>query len=236
MSEVIILAGGLGTRLRSVVADVPKPLAPVAGRPFLEHLVDRWIAAGATRIVLSVGYRRELIERHFGDAYGGVPVDYAVEERPLGTGGGLLLAAARLRGEGAFFAANGDTFFAVDVAAMRRAHEAKHADLTMALHQSTDRKRYTPVDLDAEGRIRTLRLERRAAPAWVNGGVYLIGRGVLESAGLAGGSRVSLEDELLPVLLGRGARLVGFPSEAPFIDIGIPEDYARAGAVVAAAR
>ena len=96
MTTAVILAGGLGTRLRSAVPDLPKPMAPVAGRPFLEHLLDYWIAQGINRFVLSVGYRHESIVDHFGVAYKSAELLYAIEETPLGTGGALLLAAGKV--------------------------------------------------------------------------------------------------------------------------------------------
>ena len=92
-TEAVILAGGLGTRLREVVSDVPKPMAPVNGRPFLEHQMDFYAAQGITHFVLSVGYLAEVITKHFGDTYRGCAIDYAVETTPLGTGGGLLLSS-----------------------------------------------------------------------------------------------------------------------------------------------
>lgn len=230
--EVVILAGGLGTRLRSVVSDVPKPLAPVAGRPFLEHLMDRWIGEGATRFVLSVGYRHELIEAHFGESYRSVPVAYAVERELLGTGGGLLLAL-QVAGEGTVAAANGDTFFAVDMAAMRRFHQESRSDFTMALFPARVSERYMTVRLGAGGRIEALKAPAGQGAALLNGGVYLLRRQALLGAGFRPGVKVSLEEELLPALLGRGARAYGFESGARFIDIGVPEDYARAASVIA---
>ena len=232
--NVILLAGGLGKRLRPVVQDVPKPLAPVAGRPFLEHLMDFWIGQGATCFVLSVGYRHEMVETHFGRAYRSVPVAYAVEHEPLGTGGGLLLALAKARARGAVFAANGDTFFAVDAVAMRRRHAACGALFTMALFRSTDTDRYTPVERDAQGRITAMNASVSGARPLANGGVYLIEPEAFSHTGFRSGDRVSLEAELLPALLRAGACVSGFESEARFIDIGVPADYARAAEVLAA--
>jgi D-glycero-alpha-D-manno-heptose 1-phosphate guanylyltransferase len=232
--DTIILAGGLGTRLRSVVSHVPKPLAPVAGRPFLEHLMDRWIAQGATRFVLSVGYRHELIEAHFGSSYRSVPVSYAVERNPLGTGGGLLLGLQAAGGQGTVAAINGDTFFAVDVAAMRRFHQENKSEFTMAVFAAQVPDRYATVKLRAGGRIEALNTAAAHGSSVLNGGVYLMERGAILKAGFDPGERVSLEDALMPAMLDRGARVFGFLSDAPFIDIGEPKDYARAPSVIAA--
>lgn len=233
--EVIIIAGGLGTRLRGAVSGVPKPLAQVAGRPFLEHLLDFWIGCGARRFVLSVGYLHEQVEAHFGDAYRSVPVAYAVEREPLGTGGGLLLALAAAGGE-TVFAANGDSFFAADVAAMHRLHEHTRSDFTLALFHGDDAHRYMPVELDGDGRIMSLKSAAQSGARLANGGLYLLQRAVIACSGFRAGDRVSLEDEILPALLRGGARIFGFPSDARFIDIGIPEDYTRAASVIAGAR
>ena len=110
MTEAIVLAGGLGSRLKAAVPDVPKPMAPINGRPFLEYLVDYWAGQGVDRFVLSVGYKREVIEEHFAVRHKGMEMDYAVENQPRGTGGGLLLALKHLRRSGTFLILNGDTF------------------------------------------------------------------------------------------------------------------------------
>src|SRR3989338_2427013 len=126
-------AGGLGTRPRKAVPDVPKPMAPVGNAPFLAHLLDYWIGRGITHAILSVGYKADVIREYFGDCYEGIPIEYAIEETPLGTGGGLLLAAERLRESGPFLVLNGDTFFEVNLREMVRFHLERLAELTMAL-------------------------------------------------------------------------------------------------------
>ena len=115
MTSAIILAGGLGTRLRGVVPDLPKPMAPIGGRPFLEYQLDYWINQGVSQFVLSVGYLHGAIVDHFGDRYKGAKLDYVIEKTPLGTGGGFLLAAEKLGKNDPFLLLNGDTYFAVDL-------------------------------------------------------------------------------------------------------------------------
>src|SRR5262245_49936719 len=122
--QAIVLAGGLGTRLRATIGDIPKPLAPVRGRPFLEYLLAYWIGQGVTSFILSVGYRSEMITGHFGASFRGAAIDYAVEDRPLGTGGGLLLATTRLAADDPFLVLNGDTYFEVPLAALLKFHAA----------------------------------------------------------------------------------------------------------------
>lgn len=222
-----MLAGGLGTRLRAVVPDLPKPMAPVGGRPFLEHLLDYWIGQGATRFVLSVGYRHEIISSHFGAAFRGIPVAYAVEDRPLGTGGGLLLAARQLTAAGAFLVLNGDTFFAVLLDALREFHAARGAHATLALFRSPRQGRYMGLKTGAEGEV--LDFVEGAPGGLVNGGVYLMERGFLEGAPRSAGAPLSLEEDILPFALQSGKRVFGLECAGRFLDIGMPEDYARAG-------
>lgn len=232
MTTAVILAGGLGTRLRSVVADAPKPMAPVGGRPFLEYQLDYWIGQGVREFMLSVGYRREAIIGHFGDAYRGCTIRYAVEETPLGTGGGLLLALEQLGpGDEPFLLLNGDTFFAVDLAALRTFHRERASDWTFSLFRAGESGRYMGIEL-ADGRIGDLGSALGVAGALANGGVYLIQPGVLRDLPWRTGDPVSLEADLVPHVFTAGARFHGLESAGRFIDIGVPGDYARAEAVL----
>ncbi|MDS4013427.1 MAG: nucleotidyltransferase family protein [Candidatus Accumulibacter sp.] len=232
MDTAIVLAGGLGTRLRAAVPDLPKPMAPVAGRPFLEHLLDYWIAQGIRHFILSVGYKAEVIEARFGTRYRQASIDYAVEETPRGTGGGLLLAAARLTDRARpFLVVNGDTFFAVSLDQLAEAHRAHDADWTFALFRTTENGRYLGMPLAEDGRIRSLDTGASEGERLANGGVYLVSPGALAraTAGLDTGRALSLENDLLPTLMAQGGRLFGLPCTGSFIDIGIPDDYRRAG-------
>lgn len=231
--EAIILAGGLGSRLRAVVPDLPKPMAPIRGRPFLEYLLDYWAGQGVSRFVLSVGYKHDIIEEHFATRYKGAEVDYAVEDQPLGTGGGLLLALKRLRRTGPFLIMNGDTFFEVDLAPMRRYHQERRAELTIALREVEANSRYGSVGIDKEGKITTFDNRARTEDrALINGGVYLAEKSAFAGMTLESDVPVSIEDQLYPRMLAEGRRLYGFPSSGRFIDIGIPEDYQRAASVL----
>ena len=232
MTTAIILAGGLGTRLRDAVPDLPKPMAPVQGRPFLEYQMDYWIAQGVARFVLSVGYRSEAIIGHFGTAYRGASIDYAVEETPLGTGGGLLLAAEKTADDAAFLLLNGDTFFAVDLAALTAFHSERRAGWTFSLFRAGEAGRYMGVTASADGRIQSLRSGNGEIGALANGGVYLIDPARLRRISYRAGDRVSLEDELLPAFEAAGGELFGMTSAGRFIDIGVPADYRRAAQVL----
>ena len=224
----IILAGGLGTRLRSAVPDLPKPMAPIAGRPFLAHQMDHWIAQGVGHFVLSVGYRHAAISDHFGRTYRGAALDYVVETTPLGTGGALLLAAAQVPADptnAPVLLLNGDTYFDVSLDALK------------APARAPDAQRYLGVDVSADGRLHGL---RSTAPTGAegplanlaNGGVYLFRPAALNGLQVEPGRAVSLENELFPQLLAQGQRFAGLVCPGAFIDIGVPADYARAASVL----
>jgi D-glycero-alpha-D-manno-heptose 1-phosphate guanylyltransferase len=224
----VILAGGLGLRLRAAVPDLPKPMAPLNGRPFLAHLMDYWLGQGVVRFILSVGYRHKAIIGFFGAAYRGAALDYAVEETPLGTGGGLLLALEQMPGEAPFLALNGDTFFAVDASALRRFHAQSAAGCTLALFRADEADRYMGVRLAPDGRVEDLAAGRGAPGALANGGVYVFNPAMLRERGFVAGEKISLEETLLPSLKDAGDRIFGMACPGRFIDIGVPADYARA--------
>ena len=227
--EAIILAGGLGTRLRSTVPKIPKPLAPIGNKPFLTYLFDFWIDQGVDRFILSVGYKHELIQKEFGIRYKSAEVDYAIESVPLGTGGGLLLSWEKLRSPKPFLILNGDTFFDVSLTNLLGHHSTCEADMTLSLVTVPDNIRYSTVSLDQREMVQSL--EKRRAPSknnLINGGVYLMEPNLLNKHGNIHFQKCSLEDDLLPDLLHKKKRIAGFISQGSFIDIGLPEDYRRA--------
>ena len=227
--EAIILAGGLGTRLRSIVSELPKPLAPIKNKPFLAYLLDFWIAQGVNRFVLSVGYKYETIQNKFGTRYKGAEVDYAVETKPLGTGGGLILSWEKLLSPEPFLILNGDTFFNVNLTDILNQHSNCKADMTLSLFEVSNNKRYGTVVLDKNGFVRSLGKEHKTTGNnFANGGVYLMEPSLLKEYGNHRYKKCSLEDELLPNLLRQKRRVSGFISEGDFIDIGLPEDYRKA--------
>ena len=220
--ECVVLAGGKGTRLRSVVSDLPKCMAPVAGRPFLAWLLDDLREAGFDHIILSLGYKHEAVEAWVATRPDRDSITYVVEEEPLGTGGGVRLALRQAR-EDAVFILNGDTFFGVDYPAMQAFHRQSGAQATLALKPLRDFDRYGEVTLDGEGRITAFREKRPCAEGLINGGVYLLQRDALAEMP----ERFSLEKDYFEPKA-ESAGLAGFRSEGYFIDIGIPADYARA--------
>jgi D-glycero-alpha-D-manno-heptose 1-phosphate guanylyltransferase len=230
--QAIILAGGKGTRLHAAVPAVPKPIAPVDGRPFLEHQMAHWVAQGVDGFIVSVGYKAAMIIDCIGSRFDDVPVDYAVEDEPRGTGGGLLLAMQRLRSNAPFLVLNGDTFFDVPLSDLRLFHQSKNSDLTLGLFLTGDPKRYLGIDLDHDGRLISLAVPSANQEVWANGGVYMISPGVLSHMAERFKGEISLECEIIPALLAQNAALYGIRHVGRFIDIGIPSDYLRANNVL----
>ena len=228
----VILAGGLGTRLRDTVPDVPKPMAPVKDRPFLELLMDFWITQGVEHFVLSVGYRHEIISKHFGGRYRDATITYVVEETPLGTGGGLLLAAQTLHENAPFLVLNGDTYFAVSLTSLSHFFHSHDADWAFSLFRSTDTKRYMAMDIGKNGRIMALTSPAENQYPLANGGVYLVHPRALKSFLAEAGKACSLEAEIFARGLSEGQRLFGLEFTGTFIDIGVPADYFRAGELI----
>ena len=221
--KAIILAGGLGTRLRSTVPDIPKPLAPIRQRPFLAYLLDYWIQQGIDSFILSVGYKHEMIQATFGNNYKDCPIAYAVEQQPLGTGGGILLALKQVKDEAVVLILNGDTFFKINFAAYYRFFQHTQADACIALHQSTDTRRYAGVAIDAEHRITDF---QQSQSNMVNGGIYLLRPKILINH-YPLHTTLSLEQDILPDLIDR-YHVTGYIESAAFIDIGVPADYHKA--------
>lgn len=224
--EIVVLAGGLGTRLRPVVAEVPKPLAPVAGRPFLHWLLEGFAQRGIARVVLAIGYRGGMIREAVGTRFAGMAIAYAEEEAPLGTGGALWAALAHCRGS-RVFAANGDSWLGMDLAAFASAPAA--ADLVLAVRRVPDRARYGAVLLEGD-RVVGMAEKGGSGPGLVNAGLYLVRTDLPARRPLP--APFSLETEVLARPEGLDLRAVA--TEAPFLDIGTPEDYARAQRLIPA--
>lgn len=220
VEEAIILVGGLGTRLRGVVDDVPKPLAPVAGRPFLAYVLDQLEAIGMRRIVLATGYLCERVQQAVGPRWGGMAVDYSVEDSPRGTGGAVALAARRLQAPGAFVL-NGDTFLRFDPRALEAVVARTGAQLGMAVARVPDAGRYGRVEVDGE---RALGFTEKGAngPGLINAGSYLLTESAIR--GLPTAPVFSFEHDVLRPLAA-AARVAVLSDTTDFLDIGIPDDY-----------
>ena len=226
VTTAIILAGGLGTRLKKVVQDLPKPMALIRGRPFLEYQMDFWISQGVTKFILSVGYLKQTIIDHFSDSYNTASINYSVEDEPLGTGGALLFAAQGLTET--FLVLNGDTFFEVNLNNLIVFHKKQQSELTLSLFKSNQFGRYMGVDLEDNGEILSLQSGGNELTLLANGGVYLVNPSALKRLNYKPYTKSSLENDLLPKFISLGGGLYGFESSGKFIDIGVPEDYYRA--------
>lgn len=221
--QAIVLAGGLGTRLRSVVPDLPKPMASVAGKPFLTWVLDQLVDAGFDRAVLAVGYRFEAIRDHFGHAYRGMSLRYSVEDTPLGTGGAIRLAGRQLE-RFPVFVLNGDTFLELDYGSMLAAHRANNASMSMAVCEVPDVSRYGALRLE-NGRVDGFLEKGPRGPGHINAGTYLLSGDILEKIPPEG--PYSFEQQLLMPRVS-DIRPAAFVTRGLFIDIGVPEDYQRA--------
>ena len=226
LSEIttVILAGGLGTRLRSVVADRPKALANIRGRPFLSYLLDQLINHDIKDVVLCTRYLGEQVRSTFGDSYGKLRLAYSRELSPLGTAGALRLALPLLHSE-SVLVMNGDSFCDVDLGAFFSWHHTQMANGSLVLVRRPDTTRSGRVEVDVEGRI--TRFEEkggRAGPGWINAGIYLLTQRLLRTIPITGAA--SLEQELFPGWINDG--LYGYQSGGRFLDIGTPEAYALA--------
>jgi NDP-sugar pyrophosphorylase family protein len=217
----MILAGGLGTRLRSVVSDRPKVLAEVLGRPFLAYLLDQLAASGINRVILCIGYLGEQVIATFGENYGEMKIFYSRETQLLGTGGALRLALPLVQSS-QVMVLNGDSFCEAALDQFHQFHLEQATPVSMILTQVADTARYGRVELSPTGRVEKF-IEKRQnqGSGWINGGIYLMETELL--ATIPPTQPVSLEADLFPQWIDRG--LSGYCSQGKFLDIGTPESY-----------
>lgn len=222
--EAILLAGGLGTRLRSIVSDRPKPMALIGEKPFMEYVVRELAMQGIDQIIFAVGYKGNMVEEYFKDGSDfGIKASYAYEETLLGTAGAIKNAAGYMHGEEAFVL-NADTFYRMDYARLVREKREKNLDMALVLREVEDVSRYGRAVL-SEGMLTGFNEktdEKRRGT--INGGVYLMAKELIDQIPEG---KVSLENDMIPKWLAEGKRLGGFVNDGYFIDIGIPEDYYR---------
>lgn len=223
ITEAIILAGGFGTRLKGVISDIPKPMAPVANKPFLEYLIKNLHRQGITRVILAVGYKHEIITDCFGAYFEGVEIDYAIENEPLGTGGAISFAMEKLHGDKAFVL-NGDSFIHVDLKAFYNFCLLEKASFGIVLKEMVNFDRYGTVVLSAK-RIEAFKEKQAVTEGMINCGLYFIDKNFLSSFGFP--KKYSFETEFMEKHVTQ-YHFSGFPCSGYFIDIGIPEDYTRA--------
>ena len=229
VTTAIILAGGLGTRLKKTVPSLPKPMAPILGRPFLEYQMDYWIGQGVNKFILSIGYLNQTVTKHFGRRYQEASIDYIIEDKPLGTGGALLMAAQGLNEP--FLVLNGDTFFEVDLNLLNDFHKQQRSEWTLSLFRANQSERYMGLQLANNGEIIALESENSDSNLF-NGGVYLINPSVFDLLDKLSRGKISLENDLLPNFITSGGVLYGLEFIGKFIDIGLPKDYHRAAEIL----
>ena len=228
--EAILLCGGLGTRLRSVVSDRPKPMADIAGKPFLHYLVKMLSESGVKHLIFALGYMGEQIEAYFqsGEEYG-LSISYSYEDSPLGTGGAIRNALSKVSGENVLVL-NADTYFHTDYESLLREQLKNKAAMTIASRKIEDISRYGAILKDESGRIlrwnEKMSSDQAEAPRLgeINGGIYVMQKSLIEK--IPEGKQ-SLENDCIPAWLEDGLYLQAVPSDGYFMDIGIPEDYAQ---------
>lgn len=218
--DALILCGGQGSRLQEVVSDIPKPMAPIAGKPFLEYLILQLKSWAINDIVLSVGYKKESIISYFSNgAKWNVNITYLQEEIPLGTGGAIR-EALKMIDDRDIIAMNGDSFFDADFSELINYHRSKNALATLSLVKMDDTGRYGRVVMDEHGEIISFTEKQSRREGLINAGLYILNRRILSY--LPDGT-LSFESDVLPQLVRK--ELYGLTQQGFFIDIGIPDDY-----------
>jgi NDP-sugar pyrophosphorylase family protein len=224
-TPAVLLVGGLGTRLRSVLPTTPKPLAPLGKLSFLELLIRQLRSQGVSRVVLCTGHLADQIEREFGDGRKwNLTIEYSREPQPLGTAGAVKLAGRYLNGSSEFLVMNGDSFLEVDLGQLIQLYRRRHCLVTMAAVQVSNAGRYGTLQTDSNGRLIGF-LEKTGSdqPGLINAGVYVFNHEILNC--IPDGP-ASLEKDVFPHILNKGVYVQ--VQSGMFIDIGTPEDYVRA--------
>ncbi len=222
--EAIILAGGLGTRLRSAVPDLPKCMASVAGKPFISFVIDYYKTQGIEKFIFSLGYKHEVIEQFLDEQYGDLSKQYVIEQEPLGTGGAILLACTKAT-EKDVLILNGDTLFNIDLSALASFHNSRHAHCTLSLKPMQQFDRYGVVELNGDQSVKNFKEKQYYETGLINGGVYALQVNALLSESLP--EKFSFEKDYLETFYAQRP-MFGIIQDAYFIDIGIPADYEKA--------
>ncbi|OQP44905.1 nucleotidyltransferase [Niastella yeongjuensis] len=224
MKECIILAGGLGTRLRGAVPDLPKCMAPVAGKPFLAHVIGYFRNQGVEKFIFSLGYKHEVIQDYLEAEYPALHKQYVIEKDPLGTGGAIQLAC-RQASEKNVLILNGDTLFSIQLPALTAIHEQRKAHCTLALKPMQHFDRYGVVEMADNGAIKSFKEKQFYESGLINGGIYALQVEPFLKEGLP--EIFSFEKDYLEKLY-KVRPMYGVVQDEYFIDIGIPEDFEKA--------
>ncbi len=221
---IIILAGGLGTRLKSVVPDLPKCMAPVNGKPFLMYVIDYFQQQSITDFIFSLGYKHEMIKEYLNNQYATINIQYSIEEELLGTGGAIKKACS-LAADKNVFVTNGDTLFKANISSLQSFHKQKNADCTLALKPMDKFSRYGVIELNEDDSIKSFNEKKYYENGLINGGLYMLNVEPFLSASLP--DKFSFETAYLEKHFNQH-KMFGLIQDKYFIDIGIPEDYEKA--------
>jgi D-glycero-alpha-D-manno-heptose 1-phosphate guanylyltransferase len=224
IKEAIILAGGLGTRLRSVVSDLPKCMAPVAGKPFLYFVIEHLINLGVDSFIFAVGYKSEMIIDYINGQYPGINKQFSTEAEPIGTGGAVKLACSLVT-EKNLLILNGDTLFKIDVEWVSNFHTSCDADCTLSLKSMENFDRYGVVELNEDSSVASFKEKQLYESGLINGGVYALNVASFMQEDLP--QKFSFEKDYLEAYFDK-RKMFGIIQDEYFIDIGIPEDFERA--------
>ncbi|OEW13880.1 D-glycero-D-manno-heptose 1-phosphate guanosyltransferase [Campylobacter sp. BCW_6876] len=213
--QAIILCGGLGTRLKSVIKDIPKPMAPINDKPFLEFIFEYLKKQGIKEVILAVSYKYEVIKEYFKDEFLGIKIKYSIEKEPLGTGGAIKEALKFVKNE--VYVLNGDTFFDIDLSKLK----LEKSKICLALKQMNDFDRYGTVNVDEQGFVISFEEKIFKNQGLINGGIYLLAKDIFKYFALQ--EKFSFEEFLQENYKNLKARTEIFDDY--FVDIGVPEDY-----------
>lgn len=225
IKEAIVLAGGLGTRLRGLVDDRPKSMALINGKPFLEYWLAYLALQGIEHIIFSVGYKAEIIIDYFGNRYHHIPITYSLEHEPLGTGGAAALAIQYTKTPITLIT-NGDTYFPISLPLFEEFHVAHQADISIVLRHMNDTTRYGSIILDEKNAILQFKeKENKKQNGLINGGIYLLRNNIFDKFPPL--AKFSLERDFFVPYISK-QNIYGFVADDYFIDIGVPEDFLKA--------
>ncbi|KHT64189.1 hypothetical protein RJ45_07895 [Photobacterium gaetbulicola] len=217
----VVLCGGLGTRLGAMTQTQPKPMMNVAGRPFIERVLDNLVEQEVSKIVLAVSYLREVIQGHFGSSYRGIPIEYSVEDQPLGTGGAIVNAVRQLSLEQShLLVVNGDSYCEFDLNSMVK--QLPDTDIVMVTKYLHDTGRYGSAQIDPEGTITGFVEKKQSRSGYINAGIYLLNASLLAACSL---EKFSFEVTFLEEAASRNINIIAHISDSYFIDIGVVDDY-----------
>lgn len=224
MKELIILAGGLGTRLRSTVKDLPKSMAPVSGRPFIDYVIQHFLKEGIQRFIFALGFEASPIQDYLQQNYPQLDIVFSIESEPLGTGGAIKLACKQVKAS-QVAVTNGDTLFKINLSTVWELHHAKGADCTLSLKPMDNFDRFGVVELTQDGQIKAFKEKMHFDAGLINGGCYVLD--VARFLNKMAATKFSFEKDYLENHVETG-KLYGQAQDVYFIDMGVPEDYLRA--------